>query len=382
MTTCYICEAPIAGYSLSLPKPGLSSLATPIDAATQVALCGVCGHAQSPEPVELEQFYDTEYRISLQSEHFDQVYGVIDGKPEYRTQRQVQVMLELAAPVDDARVLDYGAGKAQSLRRLIAARPEIDGHVFDVSADYRDHWGTFLPRDRTACYSLPDAWLGRFDLITTYFVLEHVIAPVDHLRKLSAFLAPGGRLFVLVPNPITNPGDLLVVDHVQHFTPASLAKACELAGLRVETIDAVGFRGAVALVARNDRPDADALFKTAVAETYDQLRLACVDWSTLARLTDALRDDHSGETIAVHGAGFYGSVIMQRLQDQLNVKYVLDANPHLQGGAFFGRPVLPPSALPTDADLVVAALNPLVAHDIVGDGALYGRPGVRVMFLD
>jgi len=40
----------------------------------------------------------------------------------------------------------------------------------------------------------------RFDVIVMGFVLEHVNEPVEILRRFRDFLAPGGRMFVAVPN--------------------------------------------------------------------------------------------------------------------------------------------------------------------------------------
>ncbi len=41
---------------------------------------------------------------------------------------------------------------------------------------------------------------GQYGLITLHHVLEHIATPVDALRDLKRFAAPGGRLFVEVPN--------------------------------------------------------------------------------------------------------------------------------------------------------------------------------------
>lgn len=381
MTQCYVCESSIESFALSLAAPALSSLTTEIDVPTHVAVCDRCGHGQSPEPVELASFYDVEYRISLQSDDFDQLYATVDGAPKYRTEKQLEILLGLVDVFDGARVLDYGAAKAQSLRRLIGARPGIVPHVFDISQDYQNHWDTFLPRERTATYDLPSAWEAQFDLITTYFVLEHIADPTTHLRRLRKMLAPEGRVFVMVPNALTNTGDLLVVDHVNHFTVPSLVQACALSGLRVEKIDDQGFVGAIAIVAKaagtvTGPTDGE------IADAATKLREACDAWGKVdAHLIQTVLERPSRK-FALHGAGFYGAFAMQRLKNNASLACVLDANPYLQGSEFFGRPVLAPGELPSDVDTVIVALNPATARQIVADGAIYGRASIDAVFLD
>lgn len=377
---CRVCAAPIERYALDLSAPGITSLSTPIDAPTKVALCNRCGHAQSPEPAELAQFYDTEYKISLQSDDFDQLYGVADGQEVFRTEQQVNVMLGLTSIEAGMRVLDYGAAKAQSLRRLIAARPDIRPYVFDVSKDYEAHWREFLPADQTATYRLPEAWRGTMDLVTTYFVLEHVAEPVVHLAELAAMLRPDGRLFAMVPNAITNPGDLLVVDHVNHFTTTSVHAAFAAAGLEILASDANGFRGAVGVLARREgSPKGPG--PVDVADTLSSLAEECRRWSDVGeRLAKAVAS-RPDQALAVHGAGFYGAVAMQLLRNA-DVQVVLDSNPYLQGTTFFGRPVVAPHRLPAHIDTVVLALSPAVARQVARDPACYGRPMIDTVRLD
>lgn len=378
---CRVCNAPIDGLALDLPAPGLTSLTTPLDAPTRVAICTRCGHGQSPSPVELEAFYDSEYRISLQSDDFDQLHSVENGRPVFRTDRQLDVLLGLVDVRDGAKVLDYGAAKAQSMRSLMGARPNIEPYVFDVSDDYRDHWRGWLPGEHTATYTIPVTWHGKFDLVTTYFVLEHVERPTEHLNDLRKLLSPTGRLFVIVPDSLSNTGDMLVIDHVNHFTRSSLQQACALAGLAIEAFDSSTFTGGLAFSASLSEhtafPSADE-----IRESVEGLQQACTTWARMRANLLAAVSERPRTGVALHGAGFYGSFVSQQLGPDAEISVVLDANPHLQGGTFFGRRVVAPADLPDDIDTVVVALNPSIARRIVGNGGVYGRDRVDAIFLD
>jgi SAM-dependent methyltransferase len=79
---------------------------------------------------------------------------------------------------------------------------------------------------------------GRFDVVSAFHVLEHVPDPVALLRRMLAWLAPGGLLIVEVPNAGGLGAALFgrawsgleLPRHLSHFTPASLERAVTAAG--------------------------------------------------------------------------------------------------------------------------------------------------------
>lgn len=80
-----------------------------------------------------------------------------------------------------------------------------------------------------------EAATGVYDLVTCIHALEHEINPVQLLRKMTARLAPGGRLIVEVPS-WKSPGGPLRLAHLYHWTAESLTKTANMAGLQVATI--------------------------------------------------------------------------------------------------------------------------------------------------
>ena len=102
---CSTCRRPPSAPALSCCPPQRGS--TPVRA---------CGHVLSPPLPDAEAFYSSEYRISLESDDHDQIYEIRDGQPIYRTTRQAEVFLEQINAPEHARILDYGAAKATTLR--------------------------------------------------------------------------------------------------------------------------------------------------------------------------------------------------------------------------------------------------------------------------
>jgi SAM-dependent methyltransferase len=87
----------------------------------------------------------------------------------------------------------------------------------------------------------------RFDLIVIFQVLEHIDDPAALLKECVQRLAPGGRLIVGVPNfaswqaQFSGPKwfHLDVPRHRVHFSPKTLGKALESAGLELKSLNFV-----------------------------------------------------------------------------------------------------------------------------------------------
>lgn len=72
-------------------------------------------------------------------------------------------------------------------------------------------------------------------LVTMFHVLEHLADPLAALRKIARTLAPGGRLFIEVPNAtrLCAPHTMFFRAHTLYFTQASLHGLVQRAGLQV-----------------------------------------------------------------------------------------------------------------------------------------------------
>lgn len=377
MNSCRICACALAAPDFHAPAPAMTSLSTLLAAETEVFVCTACGHVQSPDLPDVQAFYDHEYRISLQSDEHDQLYEQRGDGAVFRTDRQAELVLEMDL-AQGARILDFGAAKAATLRKVCAARKDLVPHVFDVSRDYLAYWQEWIAGDHQATYDLPEAWHGRFDIITAHFVLEHVADPVTILKSLRQCLAPEGRLFFTVPDPLANPGDLLVIDHLNHFTRPSIAAALAAAGLVETPVVSDGFRGAhVVVAAPTDTPDS-ARNPEGVDTCSVSVREALGGWK---RILDGIASDNvNGRRVAIYGAGFYGTLIASRLGEK--PACFLDRNPHLQGQEHLGLPVLPPEECPNDIEVVFAGLNPLHARRILSEGEDWIPGNARLVYLE
>ena len=376
--TCLVCGAPSGAPAYRHDGAmSISSTARPIAIPTVVYVCTVCAHVQTPPLDDIGGYYDTAYNVHLESDDADDLYDVRDGVRVYRAQHQANVALEKLALPTGAAVLDYGCGKGMTLRALLAARPDLAGHVFDVSDVYRPAWDAIVPRERQAAYAAPESWHDRFDAVLSFFALEHVAEPRAFLAAIRRLLRPGGILHLTVPNVRRNVGDFVVVDHVNHFMPSSLRLLFASAGFDDVQIDEESHDAAYVVDARRGPDDAvDADPSADVARYVDEARGFAAFWASASEAVAAFeRERAAGRRSAIYGSGFYGVFIASRMADRAPLAYFLDRNPHQQAKTIFDRPVLAPDRLEDDVDVVYVGLNPARAREIAaGVAPLHTRP--------
>lgn len=364
MKTCRICGALLSNSVYSSSGSSITSVRSVVNTPLTVYMCPNCFHAQKPAPQYISNYYDKEYRISLESDDFDQLYDKVDSKCIYRTDYQAELVLNSIDIPLGSKILDYGAGKASTLMKVSAIRPDLIPYVFDVSENYKKNWQEFLPPEQQATYQIPESWKYIFSLITAHFVLEHVEDPCLFFKNIAELLVEDGFVFFTVPNLLTNPGDLLAVDHINHFSITSINSALKKANLTIAQIDTSIFRGAIVCVAK-------------LSETS-----ALVDHKDFAGFTDKVNDivrfwlefdAHLAKTskrlnsvpTAIFGAGVYGSYIASKIKNCALLKCFLDNSPHLINSKHMGFPVIAPYEIPEDIRVIYSGLNPSIARSVL-----------------
>lgn len=361
--SCPVCDSALdAPVYHSALGHSLDSLGRVLPFETRVHCCRACSH-MSTEPIpDLERYYADNYRISLGSEDDDQLYEMVGNSRVFRTDHQARLLVELVDWHPGTRVLDFGCAKASTLRKALSALPSVELSLYDVSDDYREYWDDFVPRERQAVHTLPDDWRGRFDLVTSLFSLEHIATLRPAVADIASLLAEGGHLYLVVPDVFANPGDFVVLDHVNHFTRASLSRLLAWTGLTICWVRNDVHRGALVALARKT---SDSVPTPAEESDGDPDEIARW-WNNIAGRIRDLERSCDGDA-AIYGAGFYGSFVYATLAQPDQVRCFLDNNPHLQGRRHLETPVLRPADCPPSVRNLWIGLNPLHARAIMAD---------------
>ncbi len=330
---------------------------------TRVYFCRHCGHLQTPQLADLHSYYSNDYKILVNSAEEDQLYKVVDGRKIFRSEHQAKTLMDVVDIRPKARILDYGCAKAATIQRVKEFRADVDVHLFDVSDMYLPFWEKLTTPDKWASYQPRPQWLsGYFDLITSFYSLEHMPEPAASVATIAKMLVPGGLFYVVVPDWQANIADYVVVDHVNHFSPESLTQLMVRAGLQVTTLRSELHDSALVLVAR--KPLAEEAFDAKLPSTTTPLEQRALEvasyWGAFRDRVQAFEQqtESAGLAAAIYGSGFYGTYIASCLRNLSAVSCFLDQNPFRQGKELMGKPVIAPADLPPSVRALYVGLNP------------------------
>jgi 2-polyprenyl-3-methyl-5-hydroxy-6-metoxy-1,4-benzoquinol methylase len=198
----------------------------------------------APSSAQLDAFYaryDEQHRRDPEQtpEELLRAYRRTSADADFR-------LRELASlrPLAGARVLDVGFGRARMLYDLLRMGAEPHGVELD---DRALAFARALGITHVTKGTLDDLPAdARYDAILLCDLIEHPLRPLDVLAAAARRLVPGGLLLVWTPNgsaadrerePITFRVDL---EHMQYFTPVSLARVAAGLGLAVVHLETSG----------------------------------------------------------------------------------------------------------------------------------------------
>ena len=94
-------------------------------------------------------------------------------------------------------VLDFGCGKATTLKNLLKKRNDINPFVFEVSRDYKESWDKWIPENNQATYTIPQKWYNTFDLLINDSSIEiaFIVPRVDTMDSFLHRFAPVIKLY-------------------------------------------------------------------------------------------------------------------------------------------------------------------------------------------
>lgn len=355
---CHLCTADGVVEVMGFPTlQRVTSDCRPWEAGGRLGVCPTCGAVQSA----VDEAWQTEvaeiYRGYAMFHHRTGTDHAIPDPQGAAMQSRSERLLEsalawLGAP-DQGRLLDIGCGNGPLLQAMGRLRPGWTLAGAEQNTTVRDRI-LALP-GVTLFHAGPlDELTPGFDMVSMVHVLEHVADPAGFLRQAARLLVPGGGLMIQVPSFADNPFDAAVADHCTHFTPETLARTVEAAGLEVRHQTA-WIPKEISLVASpvNGTTALDVIPVPASSHARN-LELANRTVSWLSRVAaDAASLSSSGPfgLLGTSIAATWLDAQITALTGRAGVAFFADEDPVMRGQGRLGRPVLGMDEIPAGATL-------------------------------
>jgi SAM-dependent methyltransferase len=371
--SCKICgETALQEFIKFRDLKRVTSDSRPWGAGGKLLICLECGTIQkSAEAVwlnEISQIYES-YAIYHQSGGREQpIFSRQGTLPQPRSRSLITYLDSKTCISPDASVLDFGCGTGAALKTYSECHPGWKLYGAELSSRNSALLRT-IP-GFTELFTCPPGDIpGCFEIITLIHSLEHVIEPVRLLQELATKLKDGGVLFIQVPNSDETPYDLVIADHIMHFTLSTLRFAARQAGLDVaESTDGV-LPKELSLIARsNGVPSArDFRVEPGAAVARVDAQLGWLSTQMASATSIALESLNFG----IFGTSISATWLAGPLLDR--VSFFVDEDPDRIGRMHLERPILSPEQIAPDADVFV----PLVTEIAESVVSRLSRSGIR-----
>jgi SAM-dependent methyltransferase len=329
--------------------------------------CMDCGLVQKPTSpdllTELDYVYSG-YRPYHQGDgHEQKVFDQRTGQMLPRSDVITSKLFDKLIPSQDCNSwIDIGCGTGGTLLAASRISDKIRLYGYDISGDALPML-IGIPRFEKLFTPIEEPVLNSFDIISAIHVLEHIVNPVEWLHNWAERLSQSGRLVVQVCDVRSNPFDLVVADHVTHFTNETLRTLVERAGFDIQFLEGGIVQKELTAVARYTKKSRSE--PTIVADTSES-SVAMVR-QHLNWLSDLVKNSNSTLASAYGGrVGLWGSSnaaawLSGSISDPAD--FFVDDDPARQGREFMGKPIIPPAAIPVGSTVIIG-LTPEVSKRI------------------
>ena len=351
--------------------PRITSDCRPFPDGGDLALCTRCGGIQKMPTQrwldEIASIY-SHYAPYHQGEGEEQLSLDASGRLRPRSQILVDRLAEELRLPATGSLLDVGCGNGVTLRAFSKARPDwlLDGYEMNAR---NSAVLARIPGFRRLHSGEPGSTESGYRLVTMVHTLEHFVEPLSTLRTFCSKLETTGVLFVEVCNIDENPFDVLIADHLLHFSPSTLRSLLCRAGVEplLVATDWVGKEiSAVAGVssgsqAHDFEPSSASNARVRLERSLRWLS----DFAAAARQAAT-----GGRRFGLFGTSIAGTWLASQMEQSID--FFVDEDPSRAGKHYLGKPVIAPEET-KPGDRVYLALAPAVAS--VVSKRMSGHPG-------
>ena len=336
--------------------PRVTSDCKPYAAGGRLFACGNCGGIQKlPDDRwfrEIDEIYSG-YEIYKLSDGEEQLIFT-DAGPVPRSQRLVDFVKGSSKLPDSGRLIDIGCGNGAALVGYSKAFPDwklFGSELSDRALSRLRKLPNFID-----LYTKPIEKIdGPFDLVSMIHSLEHMPSPRNALEQATRLLADDGVLFVEVPDVETSPFDLLVADHLTHFSRSTLGCMAAQVGASTSLVSNSVLPKEITMIGRRGAAD------ITMPGAQEGIRIAQANVLWLGRVIASARDFAQSQPFGIFGTSIAGMWLYGALGGAAS--FFVDEDPSRIGQKYAGKPILSPHEAPSGA-IVFIPLAPDLASKI------------------
>ena len=214
----------------------------------EVLRCSACHHYVSRADMDLSELYGGAYVEATYGERMRATFDRIIGLPPERSDNAGRVERVNRFAEDNGiagrRILDVGSGLCVFLHGM--AQHGWTGTALDPDPGATEHARDVVGVEAVCADFMKADDLGEYDAIAFNKVLEHVEDPVAMLARARAMLAPGGFVYIELPDGEAAAEDEdgfgreeFFIEHLHVFSPASTALLANRAGFSPVRLDRI-----------------------------------------------------------------------------------------------------------------------------------------------
>lgn len=363
---CHVCYSQevefITGYS-SFSR--VTSDCRPWTKGGKLGVCMSCGCVQKIIDRNFREdnraIYGS-YCVYHQSQGQEQkIFTQSDGESQFRSVLLLERVFERYNIPSKGNLLDLGCGNGNLLRSFSKLYPTWT--LAGSELDDKNKQTVAQIKNVEAFYTCDIEEIpAQFDMITMLHSLEHIIDPVNFLRKLQPKLNIDGLLLIDVPYYKRNPFDLIIADHSSHFDIEILKRLLISVGFEILIATDDIIQTELTLLARKSANVAhnkslkreDLNYQVA---TKNATQALCWLRQTIDQASKIAKRGKFG----VFGTSIAGTWLYNELGKAVN--FFVDEDSNRVGKVFMGHPVYHPKDLPGDWNVFIVLPFP-VATDI------------------
>jgi len=364
---CQICEADhleILDAYADIPR--VTSDCKPWPAGGKISVCHACGAVQKIPDADwfddINRIYGG-YQIYDLSAGAEQVIFNSAGEAAPRSRLLVEFVRSNVSLAREGRLIDLGCGNGAALESFSKALPDWKLYGSELSETALPFLNS-LPNFVQLFTAEPRDIGGTYDLVSMIHSLEHMPYPGKTLAEALRLLSDDGVFFVEIPDVETSPFDLIVADHLGHFSRATLRYLFERNGFSVQVVRNDLLPKENTLLARRGSVDAK------LSDAAQGIFLAKRNVAWLHMVIDRARQAASRSLqFGIFGTSISGTWLFGALRE--DIAFFVDEDKTRVGQKLEGRPIISPSEVPKGADVFVP-LIPSVAEKVFARLAPYG----------